>query len=266
MISLSSLIKSQYAKSDEEKVISLKSFQSNGINENQHENQEEEEEIVDLNKVREEAEAIVRNAEMKSLEIISQANEAKQRTLNQIEVEKESWQNEKQLLVEAAEKEGYDAGFQQGEHNALGQYKSLIEDAKNIVDLANSDYTNHIESAESTILCLAIKVAEKILHTKLEEDSAIFKNVVEKVIKEIRDHQDIQIYVNPAHYDHILAHKDELESYIVNVHTSLYIYPEEELELNGCVIESSFGRIDASVDTQLAEIKSKLLEQLEGEN
>ena len=44
-----------------------------------------------------------------------------------------------------------------------------------------------------------------------------------------------------------------------------YIYPDDELEETSCIIESENGRIDASVDSQLEEIKIKLFEMLESE-
>ena len=45
--------------------------------------------------------------------------------------------------------------------------------------------------------------------------------------------------------------------------TEFYIYPDDELENDGCVIESSNGRLEASVDEQLEQIRIKLLEILE---
>jgi flagellar assembly protein FliH len=47
--------------------------------------------------------------------------------------------------------------------------------------------------------------------------------------------------------------------------TELYIFPDDELEESSCIIESENGRMDASVDSQLQEIKVKLTELLEGE-
>lgn len=44
-----------------------------------------------------------------------------------------------------------------------------------------------------------------------------------------------------------------------------YIYPDEELSEMDCIIESANGRIDASIDSQLEEIKNKLIELLESE-
>ena len=47
---------------------------------------------------------------------------------------------------------------------------------------------------------------------------------------------------------------------------SLYnIFPDDDLKETDCIIESTFGRIDASVDSQLHELKLKLLQILEGE-
>jgi flagellar assembly protein FliH len=41
------------------------------------------------------------------------------------------------------------------------------------------------------------------------------------------------------------------------------IYANAELNVNDCFIESAFGRIDISIDTQLQQLKKQLLQLLE---
>ena len=42
------------------------------------------------------------------------------------------------------------------------------------------------------------------------------------------------------------------------------IYPDPDLLQGSCLIESTYGRIDASIDIQLMEIKKALTQCLEG--
>ena len=57
-----------------------------------------------------------------------------------------------------------------------------------------------------------------------------------------------------CYYQYLLSQKEELIT-IFSHETNLFIYPNEDLPEDGCVIESESGRLDASIDTQLLEIK-----------
>ncbi len=56
--------------------------------------------------------------------------------------------------------------------------------------------------------------------------------------------------------------KQEIEQTIGN-QASLSIFPNKELAKYSCIIETPFGQIDASIDTQLTELKTKLIDLLE---
>jgi flagellar assembly protein FliH len=68
--------------------------------------------------------------------------------------------------------------------------------------------------------------------------------------------------VNPSRYSFLLSRKDELIALFPR-EVDFYIYPDEDLLEEACLIESANGRIDASVDSQLDEIKNKLIDLLE---
>lgn len=80
----------------------------------------------------------------------------------------------------------------------------------------------------------------------------------------MREQSEVKVYVHPFYYEMLVQQKDELRA-VFNQPTDIFIYPDEQLTENGCVIETPFGRIDASVDTQLQQIKQQLLERLEEE-
>ncbi|MGM9956219.1 MAG: FliH/SctL family protein, partial [Peribacillus sp.] len=122
----------------------------------------------------------------------------------------------------------------------------------------------HLESSESVILDIALNVAKKIIGQQLEAKEETFLSLVKGAIKEAREYREVQVHIHPSRYQSILSHKDEMIA-IFPKEAELYIYPDDELDESSCIIESENGRIDASVDSQLLEIKAKLSELLEGE-
>jgi flagellar assembly protein FliH len=208
------------------------------------------------------AQIILENAKVEAETLKREAKLYYENVQRQILQEKENWEDEKQQLVEMARKEGYEIGLQQGHQDGLAQYHQLIEQARQIVESANNEYYRQVEAANETILLIGLKVAEKILNAHLNENDEHFVSLVKRAIREAREHSEVKIYVHPTYYDAVISQKDELKE-IFNQEVDLFIYPDAQLPEHGCIIESPFGRIDASVDTQLQQIKEKLRERFE---
>ncbi len=204
----------------------------------------------------------VMEATKKAEAIIDEAQKQADQIQLQIQEEVDRWNTEKQILMEEARQEGYLTGKEQGLMDAQIEYKQLLDHAKETVLNAKNEYLSIVESSEFTILNLGIKAAEKIMNQHLNENKEDYLLVVKKAIKEAREYKNIELHVHPFHYSFILSHKKELMSLFPR-ETEFYIYPNDELDESGCVIESSNGRLVASVDEQLEQVRIKLLELLE---
>jgi flagellar assembly protein FliH len=260
MILLSRLIKSHYVKpqDEERKVIRLQPLAVQTIKD------ESESPELMVSRLKAEAEQLLVEAKVEADQIMTEAQVNLQETNNHIAQLRADWEIEKEQLIQTVQAQAFQEGFQQGEKEATEQYALILKEARQIVDKAKSDYMVQVEQSEEVILKLGLKVAEKILRVQLEEKREEFLQIVKHAIKEVKDYPDINIIVHPFMYELVLSQKDELRA-LFNRDKSLFIYADEELQETGCVIESSFGRIDASIDSQLAELKVKLLELLEEE-
>ncbi|MFJ5622114.1 flagellar assembly protein FliH [Peribacillus loiseleuriae] len=251
---MSRIIKSQFAKTAkvENKQIKIRNFD---LSDPQGEPLYVQEHIIteQIEAAKREAEALLKEAENKSNQI-----------LLEIEQAKKYWENHEKT---EHMKQAYDSGFAEGVHtgrsNGYDEWMDKINQASEIVESARQEYVKHIESSEAMILELAIAVAEKIIDQKLEESSEAFLSIVKRTIKEARNYREIQLHIHPVHYEEIIEQKEELEAMFTK-ETALIIYPDPELSEDSCLIESANGRIDASIDSQLREIKDKLVDLLEG--
>ena len=186
----------------------------------------------------------------------------KTRILQQIEDEQKTWEQEKEQLYEQVRQEGYAEGLELGRQEALKQYQTNIEESQRIIDLAKKDYDETIQQSENTILLLATKIASKIIATKLDESSEDFLSVVMGGLAEVKEYENIKIHVHPSHYDFLLSQKDELKLLLTN-EMDISIYANVELESDGCFIDSAYGRLDISIDTQLKQLKDQLMQLID---
>ncbi|WP_458413902.1 flagellar assembly protein FliH [Schinkia sp. CFF1] len=264
---MSKIIKSSFAQLEEgqKRILSLRPFSKDFRYFEEGSTNEIINKTSNIQEVDEKAEEIIREAEKEAINILKNAENKLHEMMHQIEIEKQNWDTEKEHWIEMAKNEGYEEGLNLGKQDGFNEYKTFIDLAKETVSLSKQDYEKNVEQAEMTILHLGLKTAEKIIGFTLDVNPEAFMNLVKRVIKEVKDHQDVQIHVHPLYYDLLISQKEEIKAFFTNPITELYIIPDDELEQTDCVIESSFGRIDASIDTQLHEIKMKLIQILEGD-
>lgn len=259
MISLSNLIKAEFTKSDQDKIIihnrTLTLIKTMD---------EREKQPADLSTYNQEAEKIIEDAKRMAEELLNNAKQEYENQLAAIDELRQNWENEKLQLMEEAKDLGYKAGFEAGKQQGHDEYQEQLVFAKELIEKARIEASEYIEASERTILQLAIQVAEQIIVSKLDENEEAFLNIVKKVLQEAKEHYHLYLYIHPSKYDLIIIHKDELVR-MMNREKNLLIYPDDQLAENACILESSFGRIDASIDSQLAVLKEKLLNLLEEE-
>lgn len=180
-------------------------------------------------------------------------------TNSEIQQARQNWETEKHAYIESAKKEGYQAGYKEGEEAAHHEYLVLIDQANSIVESAGHDYHATIEKHEESIIELAMYTAEKILRQQLEKSSQSFLPIVKSAIRELKDQSVISIYLNPANYETVLEQKEELLQ-VLEEDVRLAIYINVEIPENGCLIKHPFGQMDAGIDTQLNELRQVLHE------
>lgn len=257
MISLSRLIKSHFTvpADAEKKVISIKLMETNAP---------DEETKPVFTHTEAERTQILREAEQEAEKILAQALEEARLIKEQVIHEQQIWEQEKESIAEDARAIGYERGREEGNTRGYDECHQLIQSAQEVVEASRQDYYSHIESAEKVILDLGMKVAGKILGKKISENEEEFIYLVKRALKNARDYKDIQLHIHPNHYQYILGQKEELIA-LFPKEVDFYIFPDDDLTEDSCIIESENGRIDACVDSQLEEIKQKLFEMLESE-
>jgi flagellar assembly protein FliH len=191
--------------------------------------------------------------------ILSERDTLIQETKEMIEQEKKQWEEEKKQWIETAKAEGFQTGISLGKEEGLQQYRQLLNEANDLTVLALKDYHTTLEKHSEKILDLAIHTAEKILNQQLTTEPDIFISIVKSAIKEIKDQPIISIYLHSSNYQTVLQQKEELVQLLEN-EAKLAVYIRESITVNSCLIEHPYGQIDASVDTQLQQIRSVIHE------
>ncbi|MDR7072139.1 flagellar assembly protein FliH [Fictibacillus barbaricus] len=243
---------------DQEVVIGLQPV-SNYITLHSYENEDDESRIARL---KNEAAELLEKAKTEAAQIREDAEVFRRSQREKLDAEKIELLHQMEQQAELARQNGYEDGYQHGINQGLEQWHAKLNEVRVFIDKTKEDYYQILNEAEPQMISLAVKTAEKIIGDKLHETPETWTSFIKQLVKEVRESQEIKLYVPTDWFEATLAYREELKN-LLQANANLFIYPDESLRENGAVIEFPFGKIDASIDVQLKEIREKLLEQIE---
>lgn len=178
----------------------------------------------------------------------------------------EAWWNERreqdEHLVEAVKSEAFNEGFEEGRVQAEQTLKikidEMMSEASAVLQQAYIEKERIIQEAEPFLVELSCAIAEKIIDRQLELKPDYSVELIKKSLSRKREQGVLTLCVAPSQFAFVQAAREEL-SLVIDSQAELQILPDASVQDRGCVIRSSFGSVDARIDTQLSEIKKELL-------
>jgi flagellar assembly protein FliH len=156
-----------------------------------------------------------------------------------------------------ASSEGREEGFKKGEEEA----NHLIERLHIILNAAIDKRKDIIESTERQLIDLVLLISKKVVKVISEKARAVVIANVKEALKKVGTDTEVIIKVNTVDLGITTKHK---QSFISQVETLKRVNIEEDSRVDpgGCIIETSFGDIDARIQRQLSLIDEKIRELL----
>ncbi len=159
---------------------------------------------------------------------------------------------EAQNIKEAAAKEGYQDG--------LSQARADLEDVKNAITAFLSAKQEVFEYIAPDIMEISVEIAQKIIKKELQQDPTIILDNITEILKGLsKEETKITLRVNPVQVSLLKAEIPEVMNN-VGLEAKVLIVPDETIMEGGCMVTTTNGVIDATIETQLAVISEALKE------
>lgn len=209
------------------------------------------------------ADSLIKKAKEEATRIVELAKSQKKDMFNDVV-------DEANMVIEEKKNEAYNEGLKIGkEEGVINGYEDglkaseeeagrIIGEAKIILNNATEESKKIILDVQEKIIELSVKISSEIIKKEVELDDNVIVGIVKAALYEVRNIKHIIIKVLPEHQknmeDNILSFKDVCpDAYFT-------ILKDSSLKENGCIIETDKKLIDATIDSQLDNIKSILLE------
>ena len=175
--------------------------------------------------------------------------------------------------AEEGRKQGHEAGLNQGKSDGLKQgldeaknqmateLRQAADQANAIITAAGEEAGQILAEAEPKIIELVLAISRKIIYDEAAERPDVVLNLVRSALKRVKDQDKINIHVSPDDYEQVLTSRRDLQG-LVGAEKSLAITADPVMGRGGCLIETSFGTVEASIDAQFESIRRVLQELL----
>ncbi|WP_434401059.1 FliH/SctL family protein [Planococcus sp. 11815] len=159
---------------------------------------------------------------------------------------------------QAAAEAGFQEGFTQGLAQAEADFLQKRELMESLIAAAYEEQRRIIRESEPFLLSLSTEIARKIIRNELVQDDVQLLSIIRHALRQADDTEEVAIHVALEDYPAMLPFEDELKSYI-RAGAELKLMPVAGQTPSGCTIHTKNGSFDATLDSQLNEIKKQLL-------
>ncbi len=208
----------------------------------------------------------VEYAQVQAEEIIAEARRVAEEILSNVEVEA---LDELELLRSGARDEGYRDGYARGMMDAVEQAR---EEQENYADALNDQVKTFLESATMAreqmiddsveeMRDLAIAVAEKVVRVSLKTSSEVIVRMIRSATDKLKRREWVHIYISGCDSQGLAEISPALSMSMSALSEHVRIIPMKDDELGTCIIETPEEIIDASLSTQVNNIKNLVFDQ-----
>ncbi len=164
------------------------------------------------------------------------------------------------------EKEAYEKGFTQGEKDGLElgkkRMEKMISQCHHLLQEIAHQREELFRTYEKEMVQLVLSVSRKVIHREVMLQDEIISEVLQEAFRQVVDSRKVVVHVNPIDYQTLVTHPDRFPMAQRN-RDDIQFIEDRSIEKGGCLLETSFGEIEATLEGRLNEIASSVWEQWE---
>lgn len=198
------------------------------------------------------------SSDFKVSDIVAQQTGIRQMQKNSMEL-----QIEEQALVrikevqEQAYKEAYELGKIEGNERAFEEMKvnlqQQIESLGQLLGSLEKMKTNILQQNEASLIKLVFEIAKRIVLSEVENKEDVVLQLLKQIVPSLQTDEQMTVNVSPRDFAIIEKSKGKLGRDFEFLER-LKLSASETMTPGGCVIETNYGNIDATIEQRLLKV------------
>lgn len=203
---------------------------------------------VDLGYLQElEGERALEYANTKAQEILQKAREEAKKIIDEAKVFIEE---EREIVLEQAKKNGFEEGYNQ----AMRHCEDILQEVGMMKQRALEDYKIFLQNVENELVSIIIDVTKKVIASELDLNKEKILHMIKSAFDTCLQKDHVILKVSKNDYEYIVDSKNKLLAMVRGI-GEIEIKVDHSLEQGGCILETPYGSVDASINTKLKEIE-----------
>lgn len=161
----------------------------------------------------------------------------------------------KEEAFNQGQNEGYQAGYNQGLAEVEGMKAELEEQARAL----NAQYESMLAELEPAFIENITDIYEHIFRIDMSMYQGIVKNLLIDTINGNNDARNIIVHISKDDYAMIMSEKEDILTETGMQADNVEFVQDATLKSTDCIIETDNGVFDCSLETELKELKRKLM-------
>lgn len=182
------------------------------------------------------------------------------RAKQHVEIIVRTAQSEAKALLDQAYADGYRAGIEEAGRRS----KELLDQLGQAIADEAAEREALVKAIEEQVLMLCVDAAEKVIRHEIRTDPLIVARAVKSCLTRVRDRNELTVRVSPQEVAHIRAMRDELLASAEGIR-GVNVVDDRRVSAGGCIVESISGDFDATIETQIDQLRRKLMDTFEHE-
>lgn len=161
--------------------------------------------------------------------------------------------------IQEARSKAYEEGREEGYNTGKEEVERLIDRLHVILNAAIDKRKVIIENTERQLLALVLFITRKVVKVISESEKEVVIENIQEALKKVRGETEITIRVNLKDLNLTTKNKKRFISLVEGLQ-KITLEEDSRVDPGGCIVETSFGDIDARIATQLSVIEEKIRE------
>jgi flagellar assembly protein FliH len=158
--------------------------------------------------------------------------------------------------ISRLEREAYEKGFAQGQRDGLDLEKSKMEEMGRQYETLLAEIRDlkvHIfHDSEGEMLRLIELIVKKVIGEEIKTDETIIRHSIKSAATFLTDKRKVRIIINPEDMEEVKKMLPDLSR--LTKGGNFQLTEDPTVGKGGCMLETGFGRVNATIDNQLDEI------------
>lgn len=161
--------------------------------------------------------------------------------------------------IEAVKEESYTKGKKDGRAETEKKLHSATQSLAEALEEISRLHESMLSKSKEDMVRLVMAVSRRVIRSEVEEKEDIVVGMVKKALDAAVASDEYYIRVNPEDLAIVKEHEPLFLAAMKGLQ-NIHFTADENISRGGCVAESRAGDVDATIETQLSEVREHLYE------